>query len=556
MQETLTTQRIKIHIQTYVSFNKILEGVCMNIAVYCRVSSEDQAERGTIESQVEFATKYCDLHQLNIIEWYKDDGITGTLPLEQRPEGLRLLQDAKNGKYDTLLVYKLDRLGRAARIVLNAVHELEQNGVKVKSMTEPFDTGDSAGRFLLTILAGVADLERSNILDRMWQGANRAARSGKWLGGIVPYGYEVNEGFLEVSTSIIPGFEMSEADVISLIYTLTTEQNMSTIKIADYLNALGVPPSYTAAGRSIKRGKRTENTAGIWRPGRIWNMLVNKTYMGIHEYGKRSKKNREIITREVPAIVTEEVWVKAQEVLKSNIIEATRSAKRQYLLRGLLKCSHCGLNYVGTGYPTGEGYYVCNGKNAYRGPLQGKCMSKNVPQAWIEDIIWNDCVNYINNPGEALSELDNSMGEVVTEQNYLTNEKELILSSIREKESEKQSILDLYRRKIISSDDVEKQLQKISEEKSMLQARLETILGRLEAAATYTDQLSNTEKQLSDLREKLNGKLTFDLKREIVKMLVNKITVETKNAEGNKPRLLMYIQYRFCRVVLCTDKDS
>ena len=56
-------------------------------AVYARVSSEDQAERGTIENQLEFARKYCDLHQLEIVDWYLDEGVTGTLPLEERPEG-------------------------------------------------------------------------------------------------------------------------------------------------------------------------------------------------------------------------------------------------------------------------------------------------------------------------------------------------------------------------------------------------------------------------------------------------------------------------------------
>lgn len=149
------------------------------VAIYVRVSTEDQAERGTIDQQLEFATKYSDLHQLLIHDWYKDDGITGTLSLEDRPEGSRMLQDARNGLFDTILVYRLDRFGRSARIILNGVYAFEQMGIKVKSMTEPFDTGDPAGRFLLTILAGVADLERDNILDRMWHGANRAARQGK-----------------------------------------------------------------------------------------------------------------------------------------------------------------------------------------------------------------------------------------------------------------------------------------------------------------------------------------------------------------------------------------
>jgi site-specific DNA recombinase len=190
----------------------------MKVAAYLRVSSEDQKDRGTIENQLEFATKYCDLHQLEIFEIYKDDGISGTVPLHERPEGKKLIQDGKDKKFDTLLLYKLDRLGRSARVTLNSIHELESYGIQIKSMTEPFDTSNPSGRFMITMLAGVADLERETILERMWHGANRAARNGRWLGGITPYGYMVNDdGFLEVNVALIPGFHMSEAEVVRLV---------------------------------------------------------------------------------------------------------------------------------------------------------------------------------------------------------------------------------------------------------------------------------------------------------------------------------------------------
>ncbi|GBF34620.1 site-specific recombinases [Desulfocucumis palustris] len=83
----------------------------MRIAIYARVSSDDQAERGTIENQLEFAHKYCDLHQLNIQDWHKDDGVTGTIPLEERPDGKRLLDNAQAGRFDLLLTYTLDTEG-------------------------------------------------------------------------------------------------------------------------------------------------------------------------------------------------------------------------------------------------------------------------------------------------------------------------------------------------------------------------------------------------------------------------------------------------------------
>lgn len=528
-----------------------------NVAIYCRVSTDIQSEKRTIEAQIEFAKKYCDLHELNIINYYLDNGISGTIPVDKREAGSKLLSDAKNNFFDTILIYKLDRLGRSARVILNAVHELEGYGTKMKSMTEPFDTGDAAGRFLLTILAGVADLERSNILDRMWHGANRAARNGKWLGGIVPYGYYVDEEHhLAVNDTPLPGLDMSESDVVRLLYALTVEQHMSTIKIADYLNALGVPPSYSISGRQIKKGKRKENTAGIWRPARIRNMIINKTYMGVHEYGKRSMKNREIITREVDSIISQEIWNKAQFILKDNQLEATRSAKRKYLLRGLIKCGICGLNYSGSVYNSGEGYYTCNGKISYRGPLQGKCKSKNIPQSWVEGLVWQDCMKYITDPSLALAEINSNMQETKDEKSSLEVEKALVSGALRDKEEEKQSILDLYRRKLITGKDVEVQLQKIADEKMTLEARMELLSGNMEAAATLTDRFYTAEQLLIDLRNKLTDDPSFETKREIIKTLVQKVVVDTKNPEDQKPQASISVYYSFDRVVLHTDRDS
>ena len=529
-------------------------------SIYARVSSEDQAERGTIENQIEFATKYCDLHKLDIVEWYKDDGITGTIPLEMREAGSRLLEDAKNHKFELLLIYRLDRLGRSARIILNAVYELEQHGIKIRSMTEPFDTGDPNGRFLLTVLAGVADLERETILERMWHGANRAARDGKWLGGIVPYGYRVNEAKkLEINEDMLPGFEMSEADVISLIYRLITEQKLSTIKVSDYLNALGLPPSYTKDGRQVKQGKRKVNTAGIWRPGRISTIVRNTTYKGIHYYGKKSSKQRDLIPREVPAIVSEETWDKARLMMHDNQLEAMKNSKTQYLLRGLIKCGICGLTYHGINYESskkGKAYYKCGGKTSYHGPLEGKCSSKNVPQQWIEEIIWGDCVKFIMNPGNTLDELAATMEQKKSQKASLESERDMVLKAIRDKEPEKQSILDLYRKNIINAKDVEIQLLNISREIGALEERAKELELQIKDENNLANHYDTAEQLLKDLQGKLESEPSFETRREIVRTLVKEVKIETKPGANGRPRAVVNAQYTFVKVVLYTDKRA
>lgn len=323
----------------------------MAVAVYARVSTEEQRERQSILTQREFADRYCALHSLAVYRVYADDGISGTVPLEQRGEGSQIFADAKLGKFNQLLIYKLDRLGRETRLILNAVAELEKLGVRIRSMTEEFDTGTATGRLMLTLLSGFASHERDVIRERSVAGTFRMAEAGAWMGGIVAFGYrkvgEKRTARLEVCEEPIPGVEMSEADVIREVFRMAAVERKSCYVIAERLNQLRIPCAYSRDDRLVLRGKRKLKTSGMWRPGRIRGLLTNKTYMGLHEFGKRNRGNRAVVARPVPAIVSEEIWHKAQKTLKANFLFCAKNARNKYLLRRLIKCGLCGLTYVG-----------------------------------------------------------------------------------------------------------------------------------------------------------------------------------------------------------------
>ena len=540
-----------------LAFMEDMEGTVQ----YARVSSDDQQERETIKTQTEFYAKYCDLHGIKSQGVYTDDGVSGILALEERPDGKRLLDDAKAGKIKIVLIYNVKRLGRSARHILNAVYDLEQYGVKIRSMTEPFDTSTPAGRFMLTILAGVADLDRETFLETVWHGANRVAREGKWLGGIVPYGYYIDDdGFPQINERLLPNLDMSEANIIYMMYDLCANHRMSTIKIADYFNAIPVPTSYVIAERKLKRGKRKEKTSGVWTPGRIYNILKNTMYKGVHHYGKRTKKERDIITRQVPAIVLEEMWDLTQTVLKENQLMSMKNAKTNYLLRGLIKCGCCGLTYHGT-YHNGPGgkpkhYYVCGGKTAYRGPSQGKCKSKNIPTLWIEKMVWDTCLDFINNPGDAINELADGMEVSKNEVNKFESEISLVQKAIDDKENEKQDILDLFRRKIINAKDVEAQLTKITDEKLSLETRRRELEAAKDNEVSLATKFQTANDLLTELRSRIHDDMSFEEKRDIVRTLVKGITVETIIDDNNRLQANVRVQYMFSKGVLHTGRDS
>ena len=170
------------------------------VALYLRVSSDEQRERESIKTQREFFEQYCKLYGLEVTETYADDGVSGTIPLHERPEGRRLLEDARAEKFETILVYRLDRLGRSLLVIVDAHDRLQVSGASLRSATEPIDTSNPSGRLIFQMLASFAEYERETIGEGTRAGLHRAYRNGKHSGRI-PFGYRLSpqdESSLEI----------------------------------------------------------------------------------------------------------------------------------------------------------------------------------------------------------------------------------------------------------------------------------------------------------------------------------------------------------------------
>ena len=278
------------------------------VALYMRVSSEEQAERGTIEAQRDFLRQFATLYQLSIAEEYADDGVTGTIVLGERPEGRRLLQDIATGRFGCVLLYRVDRLGRSLPALLDAHTALSKAGITIRSATEPFDTSTPIGTFLFQLLGSMAELDKSTIIERMTRGRDRVAKHGRWTDGPVPFGYDLDaERHLTPSNRWVDALGMTEADAARDLFRRMAEGSTTVLESRRF-NALGIPTTR-------RYGNGTQATVGKkWRPSRIIGMLNNPVYIGRHVFNGKYGD----VAREVPALLPPAVWEQAREQLQRN----------------------------------------------------------------------------------------------------------------------------------------------------------------------------------------------------------------------------------------------
>jgi len=235
----------------------------MKVAIYTRVSTEDQAREGfSLDVQRNFLLQYAKTFDWTVFcsvtdaEVYQDDGFTGSNM--DRPALQRLLSDAHNKNFDLVLVYKQDRLSRKLQDLLSLLEEFDNLGIAYKSATEPFDTTTSAGKMAIQMLGSYAEFERNRLIERVFPGMVEGVKKGHWQGSrYIPYGYIHNkkDKKLEVNPE--------EAKIIKDIYSMYL-RGRSTAQIAKHYDINGIK----------------SRSGGRFQQKVIADILKNKTYIG------------------------------------------------------------------------------------------------------------------------------------------------------------------------------------------------------------------------------------------------------------------------------------
>ncbi|MFH4906277.1 cassette chromosome recombinase CcrB [Staphylococcus cohnii] len=296
------------------------------IGAYIRVSTERQVEGYSIDGQITQIEQFCHFDGYDLVDIYADRGISGKSM--NRPALQRMLQDAKNGKLDCVIVYKINRLARNTSDLLTIVEELHRQNVEFFSLSERMEVKNSTGKLLLNILASFSEFERNTILENIYTGQHQRALEGYYQGNI-PLGYSNipdNKKDLMIN--------QHEANIVKYIFE-SYAKGHGYRKIANALNHKGYV---------TKKGNPFSISA-------VTYILSNPFYIGKIQFAKykdwNDKRRKGLNDNPVMAegkhtpIISQDLWDKVQARKKQVSENPQVHGKGTNILTGLISCPQC-----------------------------------------------------------------------------------------------------------------------------------------------------------------------------------------------------------------------
>ena len=324
--------------------------------IYARFSSDMQREE-SIEAQLRGSREYASRNRLEVVGEYIDRAKSATS--DQRPEFQRMIKDAANETFSTVIVHKLDRFSRNRYDSAHYRHQLKRHGIVLRSVVENLD-GSPESVIMESVLEGMAEYYSLNLAREIEKGKRENAHKGKHVGGKPPLGYDVDKA----TTKLI--INPNEAEAVKLIFSMYLD-GMTYGQIIDTLNNRGF---------KTKWGKQFGKNS-------LHGILRNPKYTGVYTYsrsaskdidGKRNghayKDDSEIIKTEgiVPVLISQEDFNRVQERMTGRKhTSASHRAKRTYLLSGKIQCGTCDTAYIGNCRPARTDHpeyvsYRCNNR--------------------------------------------------------------------------------------------------------------------------------------------------------------------------------------------------
>lgn len=507
------------------------------VAAYCRVSTETEEQQGSFKTQVDYYTSLIEGNP----DWepagiYADEGISGA-QADNRPEFLRMINDALNGKIDIIYMKSVSRMGRNTLDNVYYIRMLRDKGIFIRFEEERMDTASEQCEFMLTLMSSLGQQEILNTSAHVKKTFKMRMERGELVGGTAPlgYGYDANTRNLYIIEE--------EAKIVRFIFD----------KYCSGVGCLVIARECEARGYLTKRGSK------VWHDTTVLGIITNERYKGDLLQGKTFtvdpiSKRRLVnmgesasayVENHHPPIVSREIWEKANEIRSKRAFSRKRASdgkftkySREHTMSSMLQCGFCGKALSRKAWNSGTDYkkvvWQCCG--AIRVGKRACPHSKGIPEEIVQkafvlayNLVFKDKASMISG---VMSKIETVLtgGNVKAEATKLRKERDRLKAQIKK-------LTDLF---IDEEIDEEAYKQKNAE----LKRSLEIIEGRLKA---YNDQAYEEGSLLSRLKKAKSfmdsqssaGIKTFS--SELFSLVVEQVVVGSKNGEIVDPYTLTFI---------------
>jgi site-specific DNA recombinase len=475
----------------------------MKVAIFCRVSTDEQALKGvSLRDQEERGKQFC-IENNYTYEVFREPGYSGELPLHERPVFFDLLQKTeldKNHKseYQAIYLIDFDRISRDEGIFATIKNHFILNKTIIFDKGVAIDLNDPTQNLLVSIKGSLAAYENKKLRERIKRSLERSVIEGKAGGGaLIVYGYTKDiEGKL-----IVDEFESL---VVKRIFQMSVD-GIGTRQIANKLNEEGIP---TKRGRS-KNGSMLVNgqkkTSFTWRDSVVYGILKNSIYIG-----KRRFKGKIYPS---PTIINEEQYHFVQKALKTRANFKNTTNKYHYLLKGMLICGNCGQRFYGRKrQDLSDNQYICCSQR------YGEfCGNRGINIDRLDDVVWRQLMMLPNNIRKLVITSKDEYTKGLNEK--LNKAKEHLIIY----ESRKSRLLDLYLKnpdiQTTLEDDVVKVAQKIEKKKQEIDKFDREIL----MASSHGTLVQQLTKQINLYKSQKPDEITM---QKIIRSFVNFIIIK------------------------------
>ena len=495
------------------------------IAIYCRVSTEEQSENGySIDEQERLLEEWCKKMGYVIYKCYSDRGISGK-NIKDRPALKELLSDAKAGKFDMVISWKINRVSRKLEDVLKIVNLLEKNNITFKSYSEPFETDTPAGRMQFQMMALIGEFERGTIAQNVKMGMIAKAKSGNWCGGRV-LGYDLvpnNSPEEEKKGKNKLEINEKEAKVVRFIFN-EYSKGKGYKAITNKMNKLGY---------KTKKGNN-------FSVGSIRDILTNPVYIGEIRYNVRQnwseKRRRNINPNPIrvkgkhEAIIDRELWDKVQLILESKKGKPSRIYDGEYPLTGILRCPKCGAgmvisrttNTLADGTKKRIAYYCCGN---WKNKGTSVCNSNTIRVDKANEYVFKKIEELVSNEAMIKAVVKN----INKERRDKVKPAKRLLSDI-DKELEKldkrkRKIFEAYEDDIITKEEFQIRKDELNEKIRILEEEKKPLLNTISKDVSEEIPYEFIKDILMNFSKVLNSSVSREQQKKLLHMIISEITM-------------------------------